>query len=186
MTVTINLTVSPSAIVTGIGACLVEALEQTPAGVPCRQCLLIPSATIPWDGCDCDCDVPGQVAQAITSVYSAETFPAQFAGSWRQCGPHFTVVNVTASVIRCVPVLSEQGVPPSCLDELAAAVTLENDRTAVRQALACCLAELATGMPATVRAWSIGPSTTVGESGGCAGVETTYQFSLPTFCPCPG
>ena len=184
--VTIDLTSSPAAIVTGIGACIVAALEQTPAGAPCRQCLLIPSFTIPWDGCDCTsggCTVPGQVAQAITSVYSSEVFPAEFGQTWRQCGPHYDVVNVTVSVTRCVPVLNEQGVPPSCADELAAAITLENDRTAVRQALACCLFQLGNPTPYRIRGWRIGPSVTVGESGGCAGSETTYQFSLPA-CGC--
>jgi hypothetical protein len=125
------------------------------------------------------------VAQAITSVFSSETFPANFAGNWRRCGPHYAVVNVTVSVVRCVPVLSEEGVPPSCPDELAAALTLENDRTAVRQALACCLHELATATPPTIRGYNIGPSVTVGESGGCAGVETTYQLQIPS-CLCPG
>lgn len=183
-TVTIDLTASPAAIVTGIGACIVAALEQTPAGAPCRQCLLVPSATIPWDGCDCTCDeAPGQIAQAITSVYSSERFPVEFGDTWRQCGPHYDIVNVTVSVTRCVPVLNEQGMPPTCADELAAAITLENDRTAVRQALACCLFELGSPIPYVIRGWRIGPSVTVGESGGCAGSETTYQFALPA-CGC--
>lgn len=182
----INLTASPAAIVTGVGACVVDALGQTPAGAPCRQCLLLPTATIPWDGCDCECEqAPGQVAQAITSIWSSDQFPTQFVGNFKQCGPHFTVVQVLLSVVRCVPVLNEQGVPPSCADELAAAITLENDRTAVRQALACCLADLAAALPPTIRAYNIGPTVTVGESGGCAGVETVYQFSVPS-CLCPG
>lgn len=183
MTVTVNLTLSPAVIVTGVGACVLDALGQTPAGVPCRQCLLVPSGTIPWDGCDCDCATPGQVAQAITSVHEAETFPALMVGNWARCGPHQTVITVTLSVVRCVPVLDEQGVPPSCPDELAAAVTLENDRTAVRQALACCLHDLATAVPPTIRAYNIGPSVTVGESGGCAGIDTTYQISVGA-CHC--
>lgn len=178
-TTALNLTAF-APIATGIGQCVVDALELTAAGAPCRQCLLLPTAVIPWDGCDCDCQTPGQVAQAITQVFNAETFPIPFVGNWKRCGPHLLVANITLSVTRCVPVMDDHGQPPSCQDELAAAVTLENDRAAILQALACCLADLTAG---TIRAYNIGPSVTIGESGGCAGVETTYQIAIAS-CLC--
>lgn len=184
MSIIVNLTQSPAWIVTGIGQCVVDALAQTPAGAPCRQCLLVPSSTIPWDGCDCACDTaPGQVAQAITSVFAAEQFPVPWAANWKRCSPVLNVVQVLLSVTRCVPSMNEQGVPPSCVDELAAAITLENDRAAVRQALACCLADLSNANPPMIRAYNIGATVTVGESGGCAGIETIYQFAV-TSCLC--
>jgi hypothetical protein len=179
--VTINLSVSPAAIVTGIGACVVDALEQTPAGAPGRQCLLLPTFAIPWDNCDCD----GQIAQAIQQVYNADTFPIPFSGNWRRCGPHLRIIQVLLSVTRCVPTMNDQGTPPSCSDELAAAITLENDRTAVGQALACCLSDLAQTSPPTIAAYNIGPSVTVGEAGACAGLETVYLLAINS-CLCAG
>ena len=182
-TVTINLS-SPgfATIVTGIGACIVDALEQTPAGAPTRQCLLLPTQQIPWDNCDCD----GQVALAIRSVYNSDIFPQPFTGkTWARCGPHFWVARVVVSVTRCVPTMDENGVPPSCAAELAAAITLENDRTAVRQALACCLQALYDQRPPRIASWLVDASVTVGELGGCAGVETEFLIGVNT-CTCQG
>ncbi len=184
----INLT-SPGFInvVTGVGNCVIGALEQTPAGAPCRQCLLLPTQTIPWDNCggtdpgEC-C---GQVALAILDVYGSDQFPRPLTGaSWRKCNHRYEVVHARVSVTRCVPCIGEQAQIPECSAELAAAVTLENDRTATRQAIACCLTSANLARPALVSEWVIGPSVTVGESGCCAGVETEFWVGTQS-CLCP-
>lgn len=189
MTVTVNLT-SPyfAAIATGVGACVVEALEQTPAGAPDRQCLLLPTFVIPWDHCDCG----GQVALAIRRTFASTNFPteAPYANGWAHppgCGPRYQAADVLVSVTRCVPGMSQDGEPPSCNAYLAAALTLENDRIATRQAIACCLQQMKTAHPPTlgVQAFTIGPSVTVGEQGGCAGVETIFTVGVNA-CACPG
>jgi hypothetical protein len=178
MAFVVNLTQSPGAIVTGIGACVVDALNQTPAGAPDRQCLLLPTLTIPWDNCDCG----GQLAQAIQETFGSDRFPAPAdAKDWQPCGPPWNVVRVLLSVTRCVPTMDDQGQPPSCAESLAAAITLENDRTAIRQALACCLTDLRDA--GLIFAWALQASTTVGELGGCAGVETPYVFAMRS-CLC--
>ena len=193
MTVTVNLTAPNfAAIVTGIGACIVDALDQTPAGAPCRQCLLLPTFVIPWDNCgpcDCgsqDCDCNGQVALAIQSVWGSNVsqLTPMTDAPWIKCGPRYWVAQVIASVTRCVPAIDEAGHPPSCDAELAAAIRLEQDRTAVRQAIACCLNDLYNAHPPGVAAWILGPSVTVGESGGCAGSETTFTIGASA-CDCP-
>lgn len=178
MSVTVNLTQSPAAIVTGVGMCLIDALEQTPAGAPERRCLLLPTQSIPWDDCDCG----GQLAQSIQSVTGSFRFPTAAEGrDWQPCGPEWAVVRVGVSLTRCVPCVDEQGHPPGCAESLAAALTLENDRTALRQALACCLSDLKAAN--RIGAWALEPSVTVGESGCCAGVETVYVFGLRS-CLC--
>lgn len=179
MTVTINLSQGFAPIVTGIGACVIEGLDQTPAGAPGRQCLLLPTQSIPWDNCDCD----GQVAFAIQSVYGSDRFPvpADATKDWSPCGPRWQVAQVVVSIVRCVPTMDEQGHPPSCPAELTAALILEDDRTAVRQALACCLDDLKTA--STIGAWALNPTVTVGELGGCAGVETTFLVGVRS-CLC--
>jgi hypothetical protein len=54
----------------------------------------------------------------------------------------------------------------------------------VRQALRCCLGDLYAAIPPRIGFFSIGPSVTVGESGGCAGVETTALIGVRTGCAC--
>lgn len=177
-TTVIDLTRSLAGIVTGIGACVVDALNQTPAGAPSRQCLLLPTQSIPWDNCDCG----GQVAQAIQSVYGSTRFPSPVeAKDWQPCGPPWRVAQVVVQVTRCVPTMDEQGVPPPCSASLLAAYTLEDDRTAVAQALACCLTELKTA--GVIGGWSMEAVVTVGEQGGCAGVEVVYRLSVRS-CLC--
>ncbi|MFZ0789744.1 MAG: hypothetical protein WAM94_08990 [Chromatiaceae bacterium] len=172
-----------AAIVTGVGTCIVDALDQTPAGAPDRQCLLLPTGMIPWDNCDCG----GQVALAIRRTYAADTFPTEAPWTaWRACGPKYQVAEVIVSVTRCVTGLDQAGQPPPCATALAEAIRLENDRTATRQAIACCLNAYRKAMPPThrVTAWLLGPSVTVGELGGCAGVETTFLVGVGV-CACP-
>ncbi len=176
---TIRLALSPAPIVTGVGACIIDALSQTPAGAPTRQCLLVPTQQVPWDNCDCG----GQVALAIQSIYGSSRFPqpADASKDWSNCGPEWQVAQVLVSVTRCVPTMDDQGQPPPCSESLAAAYTLENDRTAVRQAIACCLQDLRN--TAVIGAWAMNPSITVGEQGGCAGVETTFLIGVRS-CLC--
>ena len=187
--VTINLT-SPGFvnIVTGVGQCVIDALEQTPAGVPCRQCLLLPTDTIPMDNCGCGpgSECTGQVALSIRGVYGSDQFPAPASGkAWTQCTPRYQVVRASVQVTRCVPTIDETGQAPECADELAAAVTLENDRTAIRQAIACCLDYAFHNQQPHVGTWLMNESLTIGELGGCAGVLTEFLVGVQA-CPCPG
>lgn len=181
---TINLTIPHfAAIVTGIGTCVVDALEQTPAGAPTRQCLMLPTQVIPWDNCDCG----GQVALAIRNVYGSGVFPQPATlTDWTKCGPKYVVAEVVVSVTRCVTGIDQNGQPPLCDVALAEAITLENDRTATRQAIACCLRAFQSARPATfgVSAWIILPSVTVGEQGACAGSETVFLVGVAG-CTCP-
>lgn len=181
----VNLTGGFVPIVTGLGQCIVDALAQTPAGAPCRQCLLLPTQQIPWDNCGCGGTCSGQVAQSIREVYAANQFPQPAVGmSWAKCAPRWSIARVVVSVTRCVPTMDGRGNPPACAAELAAAITLENDRTAVRQALVCCLGELYGTRPPGIGEWLLGPSVTVGESGACAGSETEYLIGLQQQCGC--
>lgn len=187
MILTINLTAPGFLnIVTGVGSCVIQALDQTPAGAPCRQCLLLPTQQIPWDNCGpCDVDCSGQVALAIREVYGSERFPSPLSGaSWRKCNHRYEIARAVVSVTRCVPTMGQDGAPPDCAAELAAAVTLENDRNAVRQAIACCLSAANVAHPQWVNEWVVGGSVTVGELGGCAGVETEFLVGVQS-CLCP-
>jgi hypothetical protein len=179
-------------LVTGVGQCIIEALDQTPAGAPCRQCLLVPTATFAWDNCGpCDgSDCTGAVQLAIREVFGSETFPQPMTGkTWTKCGPRWWVARVGVSVTRCLPGMSESGAPPTCAAELAASVILENDRTAVRQAIGCCLDSVfvdPTKPGQLLGSWLIGSSTTLVESGNCGGSETEFLVGVRTDCLCSG
>jgi hypothetical protein len=183
----INLT-SPGLVnaVTGVGQCVIDALGQTPAGAPCRQCLLLPTQIIPWDNCGClDDSCTGQVALAIRSVYNSNKFPQPATQEvWAPCPPRILVYRVAVSVTRCVPTMDDRAQAPACAEELAAAITLENDRTAVRQAINCCLSEARSSTPQYLSTWSMGESVTVGEQGACAGVETEFFIGVNSQCGC--
>lgn len=182
VSVVINLNLPGfSPLVSGVGACIVEALDQTPAGAPTRQCLLLPSSMIPWDNCDCG----GQVALSIRQTYGSDQFPTQVAPTkWAHCGPVWTVAEVLVSVTRCVTGLDQAGQPPPCATAFTEAMILENDRTAVRQAIACCLDLVQKASPPGLGIWALGPSVTLAEQGGCSGVETVFWVGKRD-CACP-
>jgi hypothetical protein len=164
-------------IVTGIGICVLEELENTPesGGVPAkmRTCLLVPG-NIAWDACDC-----GQFAQTIQRDYPTVTFPADASDAITNgCMARARVVQVLASIIRCVPGMTG-GVtpqPPTCAALQAAALVMQGDAYALLRGVECCLAELKKTYAIT--AYTVSGVNYVGPDGNCAGVELTYRFSL--------
>lgn len=162
-------------IVTGVGECVREELEDTEGGVPNRFCLLVPG-DIAWDECQC-----GQFAQTITTDTPSNAFPAPATDQRATaCGPNLLVVTVVASLTRCVPTIGRDNKPPSCGALLEAARILEDDRQALRTAVTCCLRELRQAR--RVIDFAVGATTAVGPQGMCAGVEMTYQFAVPNVC----
>jgi hypothetical protein len=167
------------AIVTGVGECVREELAETDAGVPDRFCLIVPGE-IAWDECEC-----GQFAQSITTEVPSENFP--FPATDRRstaCGPQFLVVTVVASLTRCVPTFDRNNKPPSCDALFAAALRLEEDRTALRRGVTCCLRGMRNTYTSPIRItdFTVGAATSVGPNGMCAGVELTYQFAVSNVC----
>jgi hypothetical protein len=167
-------------IVTGIGMCVIDELENTPesGGVPpnMRVCLLVPG-NIAWDGCDC-----GQFAQTIQADYPTSQFPfdvsEQVIGVGG-CGSRPLVYQVLASIIRCVPGLqgpSTSPRSPSCDKLQTAAFIMEGDAFALRRGVECCLSTLQDNL--TIAKFVVGRVSRVGPEGNCAGVELTYKFEL--------
>ena len=166
-----------SAIVTGVGMCVINELMATPesGGVPAkmRTCLLVPGA-IAWDGCDC-----GQLAQTIQRIYPTQIFPADASDVPVRggCGPGGALVfEVLLSVLRCVPGLDGQGRPPTCAKLLTSALEIQGDAYAMRKAVSCCLADFARDRQ--IIKYSVGGTNFVGPEGGCGGSELTYRFEL--------
>lgn len=164
--------------VTGVGDCVRAELAATSGGVPDRVCLAVPGQIV-WDDCDC-----GQFAQTITGVNPSRN-PPQPATDQGQCQTPYLIVDVTSSVVRCVPTIDENGNAPSCADLLASALQLEEDKAAVRRGVTRCLCDLL--HQDRIVGFAVGAQTAVGEQGGCAGSELTWQFWLqnPDQCCSP-
>lgn len=166
------------AVVTGVGECVVAELEQSLGGweSPKRTCLVVPGS-IAWDECDC-----GMFAQTITEDVPSNSFPvAAVDQRTTACGPNLLVVTVTATVVRCVPTIGNDGRPPTCTALLHSAHVLEDDRRALRVGVTCCLREMRNDLR-EIHEFAVGRAVSVGEQGGCAGVELTYQFAVHNVC----
>lgn len=163
-------------IVREIGVAVHDRLRDAGRDVS-RACYVV-AGQVAWDECDC-----GQLAQSITSVVPTSSPPTPATDTRHTaCGPGMVLVNVTLSLVRCVPTINENGIPPSCdvLDD--AGVCLERDRHDARVGVSCYLRDLRRTY--RVLEFGVGAATTVGPQGMCGGVELTYWFALHDDC-CP-
>jgi hypothetical protein len=168
-----------SIVVTGVGMCVVEALETTPesGGITpkMRVCLLVPG-NIAWDACDC-----GQFAQAFQRDYPTLSFPAdaseQILGAGGGCNSRPIAYQVIASIVRCVPGMTgTPPQPPTCAKLLDAAYIQAADAYVLRTSIECCLEAMQTEQ--LIEKFVVGNVTYVGPEGNCAGVELIYRFEL--------
>lgn len=167
-------------VVTGMGACAREALDDTLGGAPAglRECFAVPGA-IAWDDCQC-----GQLALSVGPSYFSTTFPQPEPArrALTGCGAPYWVAPVTVTMLRCAPTPGPADVAPSC-DALAyASMVLESDRQVITQALACCLQAWVSDR--TIADYVIGPQSPVGPEGGCVGIALTVTVALEN-CTCP-
>lgn len=166
-------------VVTGVGAAILEALEDTPNGVPdgFRACLLVPGA-IAADGCDC-----GQLALSIARIFPSVNFPTEAIvdESAAGCPPHILAATITVSLFRCAPTVDDSLDPPTCNALLATAIGWDADVAAIRRALACHLAEVAD--QDRIVGYVIGATTPVGPEGACVGADTTITVGINS-CGC--
>lgn len=166
-------------IVTGVGTYVVSELADTYGGLPQRVVLATPGA-IAWDSCDC-----GQFAQTITSVGSSITFPTPTNDiPVRGCGHPFEVVNVTLSLLRCIPGAGpgNTDIAPAPDKLLNAALILEEDRLVVRRALVCYLTSLRDEY--RIHDFTVGTAVSVGPDGLCGGMEINYALGISNSAVC--
>jgi hypothetical protein len=163
--------------VTGMGAAIMEALADTPAGPPERGCLIVPGA-IAADGCDC-----GQLALTVVRKYPSIVFPVEATvdESSAACPPPILAGVVTVSLLRCVPGMADDGTPPSCDALSEAAISQDIDDATIRRTLACYLRELSD--QGRILGYVIGATTAVGPEGNCAGSDTTVTIGINS-CGC--
>jgi hypothetical protein len=162
-------------VVTGVAQCVYDALAEAPLGQPQRFCAMVPGE-IAWDLCEC-----GQLALSVTQVYPADNFGTPAAGArTTACGPKLTMISVNLTLVRCVPIPTDNGKPPTCDKLLTAAMNLEADRYLTRQAVSCCLKTLRDTYE--IIDFSVDAATTVGPQGECAGFDMPFSFGLSSAC----
>src|SRR5262245_59827143 len=127
-----------------------------------RNCIV--PGEIVWDACQC-----GQLVLAESRRYPSKSFPAEDASDDDNGCQPWLVLDITISLVRCVPVIDEAGNPPACTDLQHAAQQLEKDMTDLRKAAECYLHTQYDSH--AVAAFQLGAQTVVGPQGACAGHE---------------
>jgi hypothetical protein len=175
-------------------ACVCAALEDTatkvegqPGCPDCGTCVV--PGQVAFDRCEDPCTGnTGQLSVSLARVYpsTSTTFPTEdrTVRDLRECAPPpVTAVELVVTLLRCAPIPTEEGCPPSCEELEQAAQVLHVDAATVYSALLCCVP--ATGGGRRGRKFVLGQSRTVGPQGGCVGIEQRVTVALPGCAPCP-
>lgn len=167
-------------IVETLLSCACVAL--TGAGHPaCSCCLDLAPATECCSSCDSG---NGSLVIRPIQIGPSRSFPTILAADGdNRCPPNLLVLQASIEIQRCVPVISETGASPSCDESTAATLDWLTDAAIIRQALGCCLLDLAASR--TLARWSLGVSVPTEPLGGCAGSALTVWIGVPN-CVCPG
>lgn len=156
--------------------CLCEQLTLTSAGPVCRCCITTGRPVV--DCCDCTVG-EGQAWVRVVRVYpSGNRFPVQ-AVDVQRCPVTGLAVELEIGAVRCSRMLTDDGSPPTCEQQLADAEHVLDDAAAMRRALSCCF----TGDKILV----INQWQSYGPEGGCVGGHMTvtvqafdaYPATLP-------
>ena len=147
-------------------ACVCAALANGSCGCPCYA-FIATGAVVPWDHC---CD-GGQLWVKLERMYATANFPSQ-DNSTLQCGVTWSA-DILVGILRCGPVLDDQGLPPNPDDVTATSVLVYEDMALVAPAIACCL-----GQAKKYRQYRISDFRPVNPQGGCYGSELRLTIEL--------
>jgi hypothetical protein len=137
--------------------CVCESLALNGQGPTC-WCGIWPGETVSWDYCGAECknDACGMawVRAGTSAPYS--TFPlAELDSACEK--PLFYEIEV--GVLRCLPIIEDDGSLPAAADITEAALGLAIDQMALHRAIRCC----------RLGAFALGAWRPVGPQGGCVG-----------------
>lgn len=174
-------------------ACVCEALDQValeveghPGCPTCRTCVVPGQAA--WDGCDDPCgssETGGQLSVGYARIYGTTRFPEPDleVQGLRGCKPPATMAaEMVVTLLRCAPIVNENGCPPTCEELSAAARVTHVDAATVYNALLCCLPHTGSRKG---RRFVMGEQRVIGPQGGCVGIEQRVIVALPGCAPCP-
>lgn len=160
-----------------LAACLCDLLA---AEAPVACCCVQPGRSVPWDDC-----TGGQAWVRIASQFATDTFPIPASRPPGPCGGlGGWAVVLELAVIRCMPTVSDAGVPPSCAAVNATARQVADDKHRMLRAIECCDWRRDPALPPTadVPAVIIGAWTPVAEGDCTGGVWSVTVSSEACVC----
>jgi hypothetical protein len=144
------------------------AIDASTTTLPARRVVTV--GQIPWGGCD-------QLVVSMGALFPTNNFPVPaVADPGAGCGPALLGVNMTLSVIRCFPTITDQGAQPSA-DALAAITqTLAIDGQTISTMLPCSLQDLVDAN--TLIDYTVGMVPVIGPDGGRVSLEAGFQLCV--------
>lgn len=145
--------------------CVCAALDaESSCPCPCRACVVAGPPV--WDDC---CE--GQLTVSLENLFVHENFPARAAGPIFCFSP--LAGDFLIQLLRCAPVVRDDGTPPSCPELSDSACQIYTDLYIALRALICCLA-----VAKRQRKFLIRDARVVGPDGGCIGFEIRLTVEL--------
>jgi hypothetical protein len=180
--------------------CMCSALTQTAIdiegqpGCPCRSGMVPgaqPLICCP-DNCGSSDQEGGQLTVHIGRSYRSSNFPLQDQGDLScKTAPKVLVVEFVVTLVRCVPVPTQQGNLPTMEQQSSAAEVAAIDWMTMETAASCCVPYRAGNRKATRIAvldhaptGPTGPNGPGGEKANCAGSILRLAYDLGAVC-CP-
>lgn len=149
-------------LVNALASCLCDELEQaereSSIPKPCF-CGVLPGSVVSFDYCD-----EGGMAWARL----AQITPVMLPG--RNCVMEYDV-TVELAIMRCAPVIEEDGDLPTMEEQLAAAMLQNFDMGLMHKVITCC-----EGIPASFTMQEMGAYIPVGPDGACVGGAWTCTW----------
>jgi len=141
--------------------------EESPCGCPCRMFISVGPPV--WDEQACCTD--GQLTAHVDRVYPVGNFPSQ--NSQVNLCQTPLAADFIITLLRCYPVMDEQGNAPTHLELQVAGEAFARDLWILTTALLCCL-----GAKKRRQKFVFNGSRFVGPQGGCAGIELRFTVEL--------
>lgn len=149
-----------------IRQCICEALEaESECGCPCRSCTVVGPPV--WDTCCPD----GQLTVSLERFFLHDNFPSAATGPVFCAAPF--AGDFVIQLLRCVPVVRDDGTPPSCEELSESARRIYQDLYISMRAIVCCLS-----VAKRQRKFVMRDARPIGPDGGCAGFEIRLTVEL--------
>lgn len=163
-------------IATNILSCAYAGVDHVDPWPINRSCV-VPGSETAWDDCQC-----GQLTIAETRRYPSTSFPSEEIDFQAECGEPWIVAVFDLTLVRCVHIPNQNGLPPSCVDLQTDAQQLMKDKLDIRRAVMCCLTDMYDSEQ--IAEFFIGAQESVGPTGACAGSSMLISVGLLQPCGC--
>lgn len=152
------------------------ALADTPGGQP--ECAYVAEGPPAWDVCPCLTVYAGGPQVADTFPLQPSLNPTHRVALWGEVD----MVTLTATILRCSPVIGDDGLLPTPAAHAAAAQQTSADLWAIWNHLKQAHRD-ETLFPPKRREFALDPAVAVNPQGGCAGWQISLRVRLDGYDP---